>query len=300
MFNSLFSPTIFKPKSLYELNNIINKNKEVVLYSGGTYIMTKILHYPKQEIRNIADIKNIEELKVFINTDSSLVFGSVNTFNFLTTNAKFLLDEYLLQSFSSLNMSQVIKDTSTLGGAISSCNISFYNSVIASLIHSNSKITFEYYKNNKFSIVTMPLQNFFKSHYFSDKPLIRRIEIPKMLISKNSKNLLSYYREVGNYFNESNKSLVFIGTYGILRNEPFLFKITLLFHDLGFISISENIQEASLSNYSLLKNIREFSLKIIEKIKHSFEKENKIISEERLLSTRILLEDFFMKILENY
>ena len=114
-------PTIFGPKTMDSLLNIIEKYPDAIIYSSG---LEKILQSREKTVsfnKNIVYIEKIEELQKMKRSETYLEIGTAVRINHIIDKGKNIIPEILLKAMRSITPPN-FKNLLTLGGMICSKN----------------------------------------------------------------------------------------------------------------------------------------------------------------------------------
>ena len=196
------------PSNLMDFSSILTdyNNSPLVIYAGGTYLMSKGLLYPVKDANlQLISIEDMVELKQFIRNDSYIEFGSMCTLSDLLSKGRGALPKILIDNIESIGF-RTIRDSITVGGTIAS---HLYNSLIATLSLLNATVEIFTVAKKKKKIKKMPIARIFDKDipfFDMENTLITRVRV------NVAYHKFSYFKSAGNsFYDEDAVSLACIG-----------------------------------------------------------------------------------------
>ena len=121
MNSPVFSPIVYTPQNINELNGYARSNPKASIFSGGTYILP-LFGQKKTGDSQIIDISKVEELQRISRTEGYIEVGAGVTLNRILEVGKRILPKNLKKAIRTIGNS-IIRDLATIGGNIGNKDI---------------------------------------------------------------------------------------------------------------------------------------------------------------------------------
>ena len=217
MADNVKTPSIYVPKTLGDLIADKGKNPSLVIFAGGTYIMSRPGIYPEGTGNDIISIMGIPELQKVTHTDRFIEVGAAVTLDQLLNTGSFLFSKDTFAAIENIGTS-VIRSRATVGGSLCTQDMRFFLSVILTTIGAQAEIRL-IQKKGFGRVVTKqnwyPVRKLYSpsgEFLFKDDALLTKIRIPA------SENSVQVFRIVGSPMRKPSETVYFGLSYTPSQN----------------------------------------------------------------------------------
>lgn len=205
--------TIYSPKSTNELIGILAKEKNTVIFGGGTYLMSRKSFYPHPDLRNVVLTSSVPELCRVYHSESYIEAGCAVTLQQLLNTGAYILSRPLEKALNALG-SSMLRSQMTLGGALCTRDTVFSLPCYLSAINAEVEIKIFSIKGKGKRVST-------RSRWYSITKLYSvegKLEIPENSVMTriripSQEGLRQIYKTLGSPMSDPESAVVFALSY---------------------------------------------------------------------------------------
>ncbi|MCR5760870.1 MAG: FAD binding domain-containing protein [Sphaerochaetaceae bacterium] len=280
--------SVHSPKTTVELINTVAKNKNAVIFGGGTYLMSRDDYYPNVKGRDIILTSTVPELSRVYHSEKYIEAGCAVTLETLLSTGSYIISQPLDNALRALG-SSTIRSQMTMGGAFCTDKIRFALPCYLSAI--GAEVEFRFYSlHGRAKRVTstsrwLSISKLYGNngeYVLEDNAVMTRVRIP------SQEGLRQFYRTLGSPMHESRSSVIFALTFNDSKGSISDASLRIVLPVAGFFASADF--DSMLSGLPLpmtTAQINRLGSELAGKLKSSFPKVTNIQIERsrRLLQT---------------